>query len=98
MEEDKKARSARKSAFTRELNNIKKFIAEENCDEVSTRKEGFPEKFQEFETAHYKYHEHLQEEEEIDQRKVEEEEEEKAKRQREEEEAARCVFFFFFFK
>ncbi len=65
-EEQKKARRTRKSSLTRETNNIKRFIAEENRDEVSARIKLLTVKYSDFEKAHDAYHDALTEEDEID--------------------------------
>ena len=63
----KAIRKQRKAAVTRELNNITRFIAEEDIDEVKSREQKLKDTFKRFELSHDAYHETLQDENEIDQ-------------------------------
>ena len=65
-EADKRSRRGRKSALTREINDIHRLIAEDSVDEVRNRIAKLKEKFNEFEKAHDKYHDELQEDAAID--------------------------------
>ena len=56
MAEEKKIRAVRKSALTKEINQIHRFMAEENKDEVSGRIKTLMGKFSEFEESHEAYH------------------------------------------
>ena len=64
--EAKKARKARKGALTREVNTLRRFMAEDSIDEVATRLPSLKDKFTEFEMAHKNFHEGLNEEKDID--------------------------------
>ena len=67
MDEQKKVvRKNRKSALTREINNVRQFMAEDNVTEVKTRLENVKSKFREFEKAHEEFHDPLTEEKDID--------------------------------
>ena len=66
LEDDKKQRKARKSAFTRELNNARQHMAEGDRAEVDGKIPSLKAKFAEFERAHNAYHEQLTEENDID--------------------------------
>ena len=60
-DEEKKARTARKSALTRELNTIRKLMVEDERDDVKGRITGLKEKFKAFEYAHDRYHNKIEE-------------------------------------
>lgn len=62
----KASRKARKAAVTREQNNILRFIAEEDVEEVKSREQKFKDTFKRFEDSHDAYHATLQDETEID--------------------------------
>lgn len=55
MSEEKKNRSALKAKITRTINNIKRYIAEEDEDEVEENSKLLKAKFKEFEAAHETY-------------------------------------------
>jgi SpoVK/Ycf46/Vps4 family AAA+-type ATPase len=59
---EKKARSARKSALTRAINDIHQGVAEEDKDLVTEKLSTIKEKFQNFEAAHDAYHDKLEDE------------------------------------
>ena len=65
-QEQKAARKARKSALTREINAVERFIAENDFDEVKRRAGKIKLKFTEFERVHDEYHDSLDDETEID--------------------------------
>ena len=57
MADDKKMiRKNRKSALTREVNVVKRLIAEDDVEEVKQRLQNLKPKFLEFEKAHEDYH------------------------------------------
>ena len=60
MEEAKKTRSARKSALSRCINDIHRFIVEGDSAKVKERLESIKEKFDNFENAHDAYHDKLE--------------------------------------
>jgi len=64
--EDKKSRKARKSALTREINTLRRLMADGERDELDKRLPGLKGKFTEFATAHEKFHSGLKEEDEMD--------------------------------
>jgi hypothetical protein len=59
---EKKARSARKSALTRAINDIHQGVAEEDKDLVTEKLSAIKEKFWNFEAAHDAYHDKLEDE------------------------------------
>jgi hypothetical protein len=61
-EEYKKARKARKSALTREISNLRKFMVEDEYEEIKERIPGLKQKFKAFEEAHDRYHSTLDDE------------------------------------
>jgi len=62
----KLARKQRKAAVTREQNNITRFIAEEDYDEVKSREQKLKDTFKRFENSHDAYHATLVDEDEIE--------------------------------
>lgn len=62
LEETKKQRTARKSAFTRQFNKVNRVIAERDAENVKTELEQLKIKFKNYEQAHESHHELLVEE------------------------------------
>ena len=66
MSEEKKARTARKSALTRSINDLLQCVAEEDRDSVVNQLTTVKEKFNNFQTAHDTYHSTLNIDDEIE--------------------------------
>ena len=66
MSEEKKARTARKSALTRSINDLLQCVAEEEKDSVVNQLTAVKEKFNNFQTAHETYHSTLNIDDEIE--------------------------------
>jgi len=65
-EEDKKARKARKSALTREINSLRRHMAEGDRKTVEESLPGLKGKFTEFLNAHNRYHEEVKDDAQLD--------------------------------
>ena len=65
-EANKAERKNHKRKVTREINQINRYVAEEDAQEVMNRLEKAKELFKEFEKSHEKYHDTLTEDEAID--------------------------------
>jgi hypothetical protein len=66
MATEKAIRKQRKAAITRELNSVKRYIAEEDEDEIKGRLHKLKTAFVDFEASHEAYHKTLTEEKEQD--------------------------------
>ena len=64
--EDKNRRKAQKSALTRDINSVHRYMAEEKYDDVTSFLSRIEKKFSDFEAAHNAYHDALTVEAEID--------------------------------
>ena len=62
----KTARKNNKSTLTREINQIKRYMAEEEKDEVTNGLARLKQKFKDFEAAHQDYHAMLEDDNDID--------------------------------
>ena len=65
-EQDKRSRKGFKSALTKEINAVNILIAEDKAQEVKDKLKILEERFANFENAHEKYHEALEDEQLID--------------------------------
>jgi hypothetical protein len=66
MSEEKKARSSSKSILTREINNAKRLIAEEDKNEIVSCLDRIKQKFRDFQQSHDAYHHSLTDEGDIE--------------------------------